>query len=148
MLIGTLNAYFRNGLITALSLSACLAQAELVISEAWVQLAPPGARVNAAYLSLANPTDVPVVIQSLQASCCAHAMVHRTRREDERVLMEHLNELVVPAHGQVKLEPGGLHIMLMGAEAPLKAGDSVNLQLQFADGQQQWVPLQVRGHAD
>lgn len=148
MRIGALNFCFPRVLIATLLLGANLAKAELVVSQAWVQLAPPGARATAAYLSLSNPTDSPIIIQSLDASCCAHVMLHRTRREGERVLMEHLDEITVPAHGDIKLEPGGLHIMLMGAKAPLKAGDPVSLQLQFADGRRQKISLLVQSHVD
>ena len=37
----------------------------------------------------------------------------------------------VPAHGEAVLEPGGLHIMLIGLKAPLEEGKSFALTLEF-----------------
>lgn len=122
--------------------------AELRIENAWVKLAPPGARANAAYMQLYNNSDVPVVIQSLSANCCAELMLHRTRHENDRAIMEHLDQLVVPANGEVTLAPGGLHIMLLQARKPLLPGEQVELQLYFSDGQQQVIQVLVKSNDD
>ena len=45
---------------------------------------------------------------------------------DEFVLVD------VPAGGKTALEPGGLHVMLIGLKAPLKEGDKFPLTLTFA----------------
>jgi copper(I)-binding protein len=42
-----------------------------------------------------------------------------------------VEEIVVPAHGEAALEPGGLHVMLMGLKGPLEEGQSFALTLEF-----------------
>ncbi len=41
---------------------------------------------------------------------------------------------VIPARGTVNLDPGGLHIMLIGLTRDIKAGDTVNAELELSDG--------------
>ena len=43
--------------------------------------------------------------------------------------MRQLESLELPAKQTVKLEPGGLHIMLLDLKNPLKLGDKVPLRL-------------------
>ena len=40
----------------------------------------------------------------------------------------------LPAHGMVTLQPGGLHVMLMGLSQDLKEGNVIMLTLHFDDG--------------
>ena len=39
--------------------------------------------------------------------------------------------LVLPPHGEVRLAPGGYHIMLIGLRSPLRSGARVRLDLRF-----------------
>jgi copper(I)-binding protein len=43
-----------------------------------------------------------------------------------------LADLPLPADGAVRLEPGGLHLMLVDLTAPLEAGANAVLSLRFA----------------
>jgi periplasmic copper chaperone A len=45
--------------------------------------------------------------------------------------MRAIEAVDVPAHGEAVLEPGGLHIMLIGLKAPLEEGKSFALTLEF-----------------
>jgi copper(I)-binding protein len=42
-----------------------------------------------------------------------------------------ISHLTIPAHGSVKLAPGGYHLMLMHAKHPIKPGDKVPVVLKF-----------------
>jgi terC protein len=41
----------------------------------------------------------------------------------------------VPKNGEVMLAPGGLHVMLIDLNKPLKDGDKVDLELKFSNGE-------------
>jgi copper(I)-binding protein len=56
--------------------------------------------------------------------------------------MRRVADVKVPAHGEVRFEPGGNHIMLVGLRRDLHANDVFSLRLHFARAG--WVPLQVR----
>jgi hypothetical protein len=47
--------------------------------------------------------------------------------------MRPVDAVEVPAGGEAVLEPGGLHVMLIGLKAPLEEGDSFALRLVFED---------------
>lgn len=50
---------------------------------------------------------------------------------------------MLEAGATVKLQPGGLHIMLMGLKPPLKEGDRVPLTLRFDQAGEVKVELHV-----
>lgn len=124
---------------------SCVAQVE--IDQAWVQLAPPGAAVNAAYMRIYNPQSRPQTIVGVSADCCAMAMLHQTRIQGDKMTMEHLDLLVVPAQANVELAPGGLHIMLMQAEQELTIGNEIKITFSLGDGTTQDVNIQVKKNA-
>ena len=49
--------------------------------------------------------------------------------------MVQIEDAVIPKKGETKLAPGGLHIMLMDLNKPLKDGDKVDLELKFSNGE-------------
>lgn len=118
--------------------------AELQATDAWVRLAPPASTVNAAYLSLANPGNQPIVITQVKANCCAMAMLHQTRQQGETVSMVHVDQLEVPPLSSIQLKPGSLHIMLMQPERRLVEGDQVKLEFTLGDGNIQEVIAPVK----
>src|SRR5690606_27441472 len=61
--------------------------------------------------------------------------------------MRPVDRIVVPAGGEVVLEPGGLHVMLLDLAAPLEAGSSVELTLEFEESGEQVVTADVRDEA-
>lgn len=58
--------------------------------------------------------------------------IHETVMEGDVMKMRMLAEgLEVPAKGEVLLEPGSTHVMLIGLQHDLQVGDSFTLDLQF-----------------
>ncbi len=62
--------------------------------------------------------------------------MHKTEMVDGVGRMILQERIVVPAGGQVVLKPGSYHLMLMKAQRPLKAGDSIMVELSFESGKQ------------
>jgi len=58
--------------------------------------------------------------------------------------MRQVPSIAVPAGTTVTLEPGGLHIMLLDLAAPLTAGQTFDMTLEFASGERLVVPVSVR----
>ncbi|HXH73299.1 MAG TPA: copper chaperone PCu(A)C [Mariprofundaceae bacterium] len=136
-------------LIALLMLPFSAAAAELQVKDGWVRLVPPVADTTAAYVTLANPGDAPVVIVGVASDVAGMAMLHAMTMQNGRMEMSGLERLEVPAHGEVSLAPGGNHIMLMELKHALAAGDAVELTLQYGDGTTQKLTLKVvdaRGH--
>jgi copper(I)-binding protein len=109
------------------------AVAPLQLSLAWVRAMPPGRDMTAAYLTVANPTDSAITIRGARSSR-GDASLHENRRVDGQVQMRALAELTVPAHAEIKLEPGGLHIMLMDLANTPAEGEQLRLCLVSTAG--------------
>jgi copper(I)-binding protein len=115
----------------------------LIVQDAWVRQVP-GSDVAAAYLTLRNPTKQPISIVGVESPLASHAMIHETRTDSGQSRMRPHEQLVVPPGKTVKLEPGGLHVMLHGVTRPAAVGQSVALVLLLADGNKVQVAATVR----
>ncbi|MFA6986699.1 MAG: copper chaperone PCu(A)C [Arenimonas sp.] len=105
-----------------------------IIEQGWIRAAPPGAMTLAAYAIVRNPCTRAVAITEVSSGDFAMAMIHETQVQDGVSKMRHVDSLPLPAHGEVRLAPGGTHLMLMSPKRKLKAGDTVQLSLTLADG--------------
>ncbi len=106
----------------------------IVVKDAWVREAPPNAKVLAAYMTIENHTGTDKVLTGVTSSSFDRIEIHQTLNRDGMASMEQQKELGIAAENSVKLEPGGLHLMLFNPGAALKAGDSITFSLKFADG--------------
>jgi copper(I)-binding protein len=124
--------------------SAAMAQApHLVAQDAWVR-AIPGADMAAAYLTLRNMSPNPVTVTGVQSPIAGHAMIHETTVQGDQSKMRPHEQLVVEPGATVKLEPGGLHVMLHDLKQPLTIGQKVPLVLLLAGGGTVQVTAAVR----
>jgi copper(I)-binding protein len=115
----------------------------LIVQDAWVREVP-GSDVAAVYLTVRNPTTKPVNIVGVESPLASHAMIHETKTESGQSRMRPHEQLLVPPGQTVKLEPGGLHVMLHGVTQPTPVGQSVPLALLLADGHKIQVAAVVR----
>lgn len=58
--------------------------------------------------------------------------------------MREVESIDVPAGASVALEPGGYHVMLLGLDAPLEAGDTFAIELDFEEAGTRTVTAEVR----
>ncbi len=115
----------------------------LVVQDAWIR-AVPGADMAAAYLTLRNVTASGVTVTGVESSIAGHAMIHETRVQGGQSSMRPHEQLVVPGGSVVRLEPGGLHVMLHDLKRPLVVGEKVPLVVKFAGGGTVQVTAVVR----
>jgi copper(I)-binding protein len=130
------------GLVACAWLGA--ARAEIEVENAWVREAPPGARMLAAYLTLNNPGQQDRTLVEVRSPAFSHIMLHKSELVDGVARMIHMDEILIPAGAEVRLEPGGLHLMMPAPEVPLSAGDRVELVLIFADDSRLEIEAEVR----
>ena len=58
--------------------------------------------------------------------------------------MVHQQMIEIPANGSLTFEPNGYHLMLMKPKQQLKAGDKVDITLEFKNGDTMVVTHEVR----
>ena len=63
----------------------------------------------------------------------ASVQIHESRLVQGVMQMREAPSVACPAGSLVKVEPGGLHVMLVGLKQPLTAGMRFDLRLRFRD---------------
>lgn len=88
-------------------------------------------RPMAAYMTISNDgSDNDELIGAFSPDFKAIEL-HRMVDHDGVMKMEQLDVIPVPADGMTMLKPGGMHMMLFGAERTFKQGDSFPVTLEF-----------------
>jgi copper(I)-binding protein len=126
-------------LLRALAVAALFASAlafsannGMQVTEAWSRATPPGLKVGVAYLVIRNRTGQDDVLLSAVSSRASKVELHASKVSNGISSMVHQTSLPIAAGATVKLEPGGLHFMLLGLNTALVGGERVPLTLQFA----------------
>ena len=119
-------------LILIVCLGACgqSPQPDLVATDVVVVQPMPGKAMTAAYLTLRNNSERPVTITRVTSKEYSLIQIHETTIEDGIARMRPLPQLEIPAGGEVKLERGGKHLMLMRS-----TGQADMVSLEFHDGE-------------
>ena len=113
-------------------LSVSYAEAQIEITDSWVRETPPGTSITALYMNIENTGAEDDALISVSSNISKNAEIHNTSVDENGVAkMEMLQSVSVPARKSVRFEPGGMHIMLIGLEEPLKSGDKVEIELVF-----------------
>lgn len=99
----------------------------LTASDAWIREAPPGMPAMGGFVTLHNTGDQDIHCRSASGAAFSRIEFHRSTHENGMSRMLPVEDLVVPAHGTLALQPGGYHIMLFDRNQPLAAGDRVLL---------------------
>jgi copper(I)-binding protein len=132
---------------SALCFSSCLS-ADVVVEDAWVRGLPPGVANASAYMTLNNTGSEPMVLTGARSPIAGSVLLHATMNHDGMLHMTHVESATVPANGELKLESGGTHLMLMELTETPVPGSEVELTLEFADGSTQTLHLPVRSVLD
>lgn len=117
--------------------------AAVTATDAWCRPSPNGAKAGGCYVTLTAATDDRLTGGSTPRA--GSLQVHEMKTENGMMKMAELTGgLPLPAGQAVALAPGGNHLMLIGLTAPLVAGETVPLTLQFASAPAITVQAQVR----
>jgi copper(I)-binding protein len=119
------------------------AAGRLVVSEAWIREAPPGATMLAGYAKLENAGDEPVSVLTVQSDAFRMASLHETIVADGVSKMRDLHRLDLAPGAAVALEPGGRHLMLMQPRQEVHAGDRIEVRFLLGDGTRKETVFEV-----
>jgi copper(I)-binding protein len=103
----------------------------LEIEEPWARASVGTMRPSVAYMIIRNAGDRPDRLLRIQTPAAGQAEVHATVMEGDMMRMRPAEGREIPPGGELRLEPGGLHVMLMQLRHPLEEGASVALTLVF-----------------
>jgi periplasmic copper chaperone A len=103
------------------------------ISGAWARATPPTAQVGAVYFAMTNHGSKLDQLLAASTDVAAKVEIHDSRTVNGVMQMRQVTVVNCPAGATVKVEPGGLHVMLLGLKHPLSAGSFIDLTLRFRD---------------
>jgi copper(I)-binding protein len=115
----------------------------LVIVHPWSRPAAAGRPVGVAYLSITNNGRGEDVLLRASTPLAAQVQLHQTTLSAGMARMRPLDELVIAPGKTLRIEPGGIHLMLIDLQAALIAGTTVPLTLEFRVAGKITVPLKI-----
>jgi copper(I)-binding protein len=114
------------------------------IEGAYVRAVPPGQPNSAAFMTLRNEGDADHAVIGAHSDAAEVVELHTHVHDEGMMRMRQIERIDVAAGGMQTLEPGGLHMMLIGLQRQLQPGDIVSLTLEFDDGSSVDVEAPVR----
>ncbi len=106
----------------------------LVANETWVKAVDSG--MTGAFGTIKNPTSQDITVTGASSPVSKTAELHETVMGTDGSMKMQAKQggFTVPAHGELVLEPGAGHIMLMGLTKPVVAGEEIALELEMDNG--------------
>lgn len=137
------------GLLAAISVPSSVLAAgaaeEVRVDGAYVRAVPPGLPNSAAFMTLRNGGVQTHTLVGAQSPVAETLELHTHHMEGGMMKMRRVDRIEVPAGGSVALEPGGLHLMLIGLKGNLKPDQVIELTLKFQDQTTQKLQVPVLG---
>ena len=103
------------------------------VEQPWIRWLPANLPA-AGYAQIINDRDTTVRLVGTSSPDYGMVMLHHSRLAEGDSTMERVSHLDIPAHGSLKLKPGGYHLMLIHSTRAIKPGDHVKVTLKFAGG--------------
>jgi copper(I)-binding protein len=123
------------------------AAGRLVVEQAWIRAAPPGAMMLAGYATLKNIGDEPIVVTGASSADFGDVSLHESVSENGVERMRPLGNVEIAPGAGVAFAPGGKHFMLMDAKRELTAGDVVKIHVSTKSGPGADADFAVRENA-
>ncbi len=131
----------------ATAASSTPADVGIAVGDPWVR-ATEGTEdtsMTAAFMTLDNPSDQDVTLEGAESSVAGMVQLHEMTTVDGAMVMQEVPDGIPITAGRGKvLQPGGLHVMLMGLTESLAPGDEVDLTLRFSDGSTEELTVPVK----
>ncbi|MGD7706401.1 copper chaperone PCu(A)C [Microlunatus sp. Y2014] len=122
--------------LVMLGAAGCQSQGSgaVTFDDGYVKAMPAG-EMTAIFGVISNDTGADVTVVSASSEAAETVELHEMVMQDGQMVMrERAGGFVIPAGESMSLEPGGLHLMLIGLTSEIRAGDQVSATLTLADG--------------
>ena len=140
----------RAAILAALALSHAAVSAQeftagnVTVVEPWSHALPPNAPNGAAYFRVENSGDEADRIVSARTDIADTVEIHTHEMDGGMMKMRRVESVVVPAGGEARFKPHGLHLMLLGLKEPLAGGTSYALTVVFEKAGELDVSVDVK----
>lgn len=120
------------------------ANTDIMVHHPYARATAPTATTSAVFSQIMNKGETDRFIVSANTDVAGKVELHDVITEGDVMKMRQVTEFKIPAKGNVELKPGGLHIMLFDLKKPLVEGEKIDVQLTFANGEQQTITAPVK----
>ncbi len=139
----------KSAILALVSLLSTLAWAgnaadSLTAREPYLLAVPPGVENTVAFMVLKNASATQHALTKASSPAARSTELHIHLQAKGMMEMRPVKQIDIPAKGETSLQPGGLHLMLIGLKKSLKEGDTVPLTLTFEDGSSKRINVPVK----
>ena len=121
----------------------------ITVDNVWGRFSAPGMSMSGVFMDVSNQSKQADVLVGGSTAVAEKVELHNHINDNGVMRMREVPGGIAVAAGEtVKLQPGGLHVMLMGLKKPLKVGDTFALTLKFKQAKPQTVTVTVQTGAD
>jgi len=136
--------------LTTLALLAALAstaRAGVTVSDAWVRGTVAQQTTTGLFFNITSAAAARLL--AVRTPAARSVELHEMRMDGDMMTMRPVQSLELPAGRRVQLQPGGVHVMLVGLVHALSAGETVpvTLVVQGAGGKREEVQVMARVEA-
>lgn len=116
----------------------------VTVVDPWVKAAD--GEMTGMFGTIVNETDTDLTIVSIEVPGAGTVQMHETvvEADGSSSMKEVQGGFTVPAGGELRLEPGADHIMLMQLEGPIEPGEEVTATVTFDSGEQLTVVAEAK----
>jgi copper(I)-binding protein len=103
---------------------------DIAVERPWARASISASRPAAAYFEVVNEGEADRLV-AIASPAAERAEIHAMTEVDGVMRMTPAGALEIPRKTRVRLEPGGLHVMLIGLGEPLVESSTLTLELRF-----------------
>ena len=128
-----------NTLISIFTLSLIFitsyAAGSVSVIDPYVRAVAAGHPNSAAFMVLNNTSGEDRALVKARSNISNVVELHTHKKEGGMMRMRQVEKIVIKAGSETVLKPGGLHVMFIGLKQQLIAGNKVDLELEFDNGE-------------
>jgi copper(I)-binding protein len=130
-------------LSTPPALAQTTAAQAIQVGKSFVRAVPPGQKVSAAFMAIENTSTQTHRLISAESKAAQVVELHTHTHVDGMMKMRKIDAIELPAGQTTLLQPGGLHVMLIGLNTDLTVGQVVSVTLNFEDASRKTLEIPV-----
>lgn len=114
----------------------------LKIDDAWIRSGQTG-QMTGAFMEIKNKGAADKLVAA-SSNAAKVTELHASDTTNGVMTMRKIDSMEIPADGELKLKPGGYHIMLIGLNRPLVAGEMLPIKVKFENAGEVTVQAKVK----